>query len=374
MFSLSKVHHQTIRRKSAALLNLNSSFLQVRSFPCKKNIHHYEIIIATSARTPHSAIGTCHSFSSWRPNNNNSNNRYNSKSNPFKKLKPPKFSFGAGAAAVSGITLLSKSKGIFAALKLTKFATLGSMLLTVGTYTTIYGFPYAAGMVGLILVHESGHALAMKQLKVPFSPMVFIPFMGAAVSMKESPKKVYDEALIALAGPVMGTAGSFVVWGGGFALDSQLCFALADFGFMINLFNLIPIGMLDGGRIGSALSPYAGVAGVGIAGSMIAMGQVSNPIFYLITMGGAYQTGTRLWNDYNGVVNTSSHLPRNYYNITNSERMRIGCGYFGLIGTLFATMALNERFKKSPERMIFEEKAQRSDISGTGLSNIYRDY
>ena len=58
---------------------------------------------------------------------------------------------------------------------------------------------------------------------------------------------------------------------------------------MINLFNLIPVGMLDGGRIGNALSPYTGVAGVGLAGSMIYSGAVANPIFYLITLaGGGY--------------------------------------------------------------------------------------
>ena len=300
------------------------------------------------------AIAVCH-FSAGRPN------------------KPSgRFSLGAGAAALSGLTLLSKGKGILAALKLTKFASLGSMLLTVGTYSAFYGLPYAAGMVGLILVHESGHALVMRQLKIPFSPMVFVPFMGAAVSMKKQPKNAYEEALIALGGPVLGTVGAMGVWGGGFALNSQLCYALADFGFMINLFNLIPIGMLDGGRIGNALSPFAGVVGVGISGSMIALGQVSNPIFYLITLAGGYQTGMRLWNNYNGYVDPT--LPKNYYNISSSQRMTIGAGYFGLLGVLFTTMAVNERYKKSPERLIYEQKAQNAIMPGTGLSNDYRDY
>ena len=281
-------------------------------------------------------------------------------------------SFGAGAAALSGITLLSKGKGILAALKLTKFASLGSMLVTVGTYSAFYGLPYAAGMVGLILVHESGHALVMRHLKVPFSPMVFVPFMGAAVAMKEQPKNAYEEALIALGGPVLGSVGAMGVWGAGFALDSQLCFALADFGFMINLFNLIPIGMLDGGRIGNALSPYAGVVGVGISGSMIALGQVSNPIFYLITLAGGYQTGMRLYNDYHGHIDPS--LPRHYYNISSAQRMRIGAGYFGLLGVLFTTMAMNEMYKKSPERLVYEQRAQSAVLPGTGLSNHYRDY
>ncbi len=212
----------------------------------------------------------------------------------------------------------------------------------------------------------------MKHLKVPYSPMVFVPFLGAAVAMKETPKNAYDEALIAIAGPVMGTAGAFAVWGGGLATGSQLCYALADFGFMINLFNLIPIGMMDGGRIGNALSPYAGLAGVGIAGSLIVLDQIQNPIFYLVTLAGGYQTGMRLWNDYNGVVDKS--LPRNYYMISKSERMKIAGGYFGLMGVLFTAMSVNEYYKKSPERLRFEQKAQNSVMPGLGLNNNHKDY
>ena len=364
MFHFTKLHQPILRRKSTTATLFQSHFIRQ---PPISNFRNHIIYVASQP-----AIQNCCFFSSSSNGKPPYYNTKNSKSNPFKSIQSSKVSpFGAGAAALSGLTLLSKSKGIFAALKLTKFATLGSMLLTVGTYTTFYGFPYAAGMVGLILVHESGHALAMKKLKVPYSPMVFVPFMGAAVAMKESPKNVYDEALIAIAGPVMGTAGSFVVWGSAFALNSQLCFALADFGFMINLFNLIPIGMMDGGRIGKALSPYAGVAGVGIAGSMIALGQVSNPIFYLITMGGAYQTGMRFWNDYKGIVDTS--LPRNYYLISNRDRMKIAGGYFGLLGFLFTTMAVNEHFKKSPERLMYERKAQSAILPGMDLSNRHRD-
>jgi len=190
--------------------------------------------------------------------------------------------------------------------------------------------------------------------------------------MKETPKNAYDEALIAIAGPVMGTAGSFVVWGGGLATGSQLCFALADFGFMINLFNLIPIGMMDGGRIGNALSPYAGLAGVGVAGSLIALGEVHNPIFYLITLAGGYQTGMRLWNNYNGVVDSS--LPKNYYLISNNQRVKIAGGYFGLMGVLFTAMSINQYYKKSPERLVFEQKAKSGVLPGLGLNNDHNDY
>ena len=144
--------------------------------------------------------------------------------------------------------LWGKGKYILGALKLTKFASLGSLFVTIGGYTVFYGFPYAVGMTSLILIHESGHALVMKSLGIPFSPMVFVPFMGAAVAMKKRPKDAYEEALVAFGGPVLGSIGALGFAGAAQLMDSPLLFALADFGFMINLFNLIPLGMMDGGK------------------------------------------------------------------------------------------------------------------------------
>jgi hypothetical protein len=152
------------------------------------------------------------------------------------------FSAGAGILA-TGSLLLGKTKYLLAALKVTKLASLGSMILSIGAYSMLFGFPYAVGVVGQIFLHESGHAYAMHRLGVPFSPMVFIPFMGAVIAMKEQPRDAYQDAIIGAAGPVAGTlaAGAISIVGhlnGG----SQLLIALADFGFMINLFNLLPIG------------------------------------------------------------------------------------------------------------------------------------
>merc|ERR1719223_267962 len=157
--------------------------------------------------------------------------------------------------------------------------------------------------------------------------------------------------------------------------DSQLLIALADFGFMVNLFNMIPLGSLDGGRIGNALSHHTGLIGLGIAGSMIASGSISNPIFYLITIAGGYQTGSRYYDIYKGgtgiVGGSTSDLPRNYYSLSNMQRYKVAGGYFALLGVLFGSMAVNERYKKSPEQLRFEQKYGRRDNS---IDNIYRDY
>jgi Zn-dependent protease len=316
-----------------------------------KNYSHHPFLM--HSRLPKACVSTIQAqqFSTGKPNG----------SRP--KINPSRLG-GLGALSSFAFLSLTKSKSILAALKLTKFASLGSMLVTVGAYTTIYGLPYATGMVGLILVHESGHALVMRKLKIPFSPMIFVPFMGAAIAAKKHPKNAYHDALIALGGPALGTVGAGAVWGTGMLTGSQLCFALADFGFMINLFNLIPIGMLDGGRIGNALSPYTGIAGFGLAGSMIYAGAVSNPIFYLITLAGGYQSGMRLWNERKGIVDTS--LPRNFYNISNKERMVIGGSYVGLITILFSAMALNQNYKKSPRQV-------REVGMSSGLIKYYKD-
>ena len=223
------------------------------------------------------------------------------------------------------------------------------MLVTVGTYSMFYGLPFAAGMVGLILVHESGHALVMRKLGIPFSPMVFVPFIGAAVQMKRLPRDAYDEALVAFGGPVLGSVGACAVGAAGLALDSNLLIALAAFGFMINLFNLLPIGMMDGGRICGALSRWSGVAGLGIGGGLIYAGAISNPIFYLVMLAGG-------WDTFQKFYNPAGHLPKNYYAITAGQRATITAGYFGLVAALIGAMSVSSSLKKSPEELVRERR------------------
>eukprot|EP00549_Striatella_unipunctata_P004712 CAMPEP_0118717100 /NCGR_PEP_ID=MMETSP0800-20121206/27916_1 /TAXON_ID=210618 ORGANISM="Striatella unipunctata, Strain CCMP2910" /NCGR_SAMPLE_ID=MMETSP0800 /ASSEMBLY_ACC=CAM_ASM_000638 /LENGTH=279 /DNA_ID=CAMNT_0006623689 /DNA_START=293 /DNA_END=1132 /DNA_ORIENTATION=+ len=248
-----------------------------------------------------------------------------------------------GALGTGALVLFGKTKYILAALKLTKLASLGSMLLTVGTYSMFFGWPYAVGIVGLTVIHESGHALVMRHFGIPFSPMVFVPFIGASVAMNQQPRDAYEEALIALGGPVLGSLGAGAVAIGAHMTDSQLLYAVADFGFMVNLFNLMPIGSMDGGRITGALSPYAGVVGLGVGGGLIYTGAIQNPIFYLVMMAGTYSTFMRFYDPHS--------VPRNYYRITASQKVGIGGAYVGLIAALIAAMALNDRSKKNPEQL-----------------------
>lgn len=262
----------------------------------------------------------------------------------------PRWMQGAGLVGGAAV-LLGKTKYVLGALKLTKLASLGSMFLTIGTYSMFFGLPYAAGMVGLITVHEIGHALVMHQRGIPFSPMVFMPFMGAVIAMKNRPRDAWEDALVAFGGPVLGSVGAGAVAVGAHMTDSQLLFALADFGFMVNMFNLMPLGSMDGGRIAGALSPWAGVAGLGMGGTLVLSGQIMNPIFYLILLAGGWETFQRFYNP--------GSIPPNYYKITTAQRMAIGCGYAGLVGGLALAMDVNQRFKKPPEVLIHEAEMEK---------------
>ena len=170
--------------------------------------------------------------------------------------------------------------------------------------------------------------------------------------MNKHPKDAWEDAVIALGGPVLGSAGAAGVAVAAQVTQSQLLFALADFGFMINLFNLLPVGILDGGRVAAALSPYAGVAGLGLGGVLAYSGTISNPIFYLVLLAGGWETFQRFYHP--------DAVPPNYYKITSGQRLVITGGYFGLIAALLGAMAINQRSQKPPEVLIQEQQMEKS--------------
>lgn len=272
-------------------------------------------------------------------------------------------SLGTGLSVLYG-----KMKFVLIGLKLAKATPLISMLITSATYSLFFGWPYAIGMVGLIFVHECGHAIVMRHYGVPFSPMVFIPFMGAVISMKERPKNSYEEAIIAFGGPVLGSAAALGLAGMGAVTENQLLLALADWGLMINLFNLLPIGSLDGGRICSAVTPYIGVAGLLGGGAMIYYNVVHNPIFYLIMMAGTYSTTSRF-------MGWDEEATEDYYRIKPEDQGILFGSYLALIASLIGAMQLNDRFRKTPKQLQREKEApwETSDAWKHNEDGVYDD-
>jgi Zn-dependent protease len=123
------------------------------------------------------------------------------------------------------------------------------IFLAIGGYALIWGWRFGVGFVLLILIHELGHFFEARRQGLHPSLPVFIPFLGAYVAIKDAPFDPWRNALVSIWGPIAGGLGALAALVLGEALDSRLLLALAYAGFFLNLFNLIPIGFLDGGFI-----------------------------------------------------------------------------------------------------------------------------
>jgi Zn-dependent protease len=140
----------------------------------------------------------------------------------------------------------------------------GTIVLAIATYALVFGWPFAIGFVFLILCHEMGHYIAARQRGLAVSLPMFIPFLGAYIALKDQPHDAETEAYVAYAGPFVGSLACFGAYFLSRHYDSTLLLALAQSGFMINLFNLIPVSPLDGGRITAVLSPRVWLLGLPI--------------------------------------------------------------------------------------------------------------
>jgi Zn-dependent protease len=229
------------------------------------------------------------------------------------------------------VALLAKFKYILVAIFKFKVVTTSlTMLASIGAYALLWGWKFAVGFVLLIFVHELGHALEAKRQGLPVSAPIFIPFLGAAILLKENPLNVWREAQIALAGPIVGSLGAAAVWWYGEATDNNLLLALAFTGFFLNLFNLLPIVPLDGGRAVAALHPAFWLAGlIGLAALTFV---APNPILILILVVSALE----LWNRWRA---REAPEYREYYSIAGWQRAAVAVAYLGLAAALTVAMS-----------------------------------
>jgi Zn-dependent protease len=126
--------------------------------------------------------------------------------------------------------------------------------ISVAAYTLwFHSWTFALGFVLMILVHELGHVFEARRQGLQVSWPTFIPFLGAYVTIAKAGLSPWKNALISAAGPFAGGLAAAVVWAIGAYRDSTMLEVLANIGFLLNAFNLLPIGFLDGGHIlGSA--------------------------------------------------------------------------------------------------------------------------
>jgi Zn-dependent protease len=151
--------------------------------------------------------------------------------------------------------LAGKLKWVLALLKFLKLSSLLSLFLSIGAYALVYGWKFAVALVYLLYVHEMGHLFAARKLGIPTSKAIFIPFVGALIALKEEPKSAKDEAYLAYAGPFWGTLGFLPALPLYWMTEAPFWGLIIALGALINLFNLMPLHPLDGGRIASVISP-----------------------------------------------------------------------------------------------------------------------
>jgi len=212
--------------------------------------------------------------------------------------------------------------------------TLLSMALSIFVYSVVWGldWTFALGFVVLLFVHEMGHFVVMKMKHVASSPPVFVPFIGAVIGMRTMPRNVLDEAIIGIAGPIAGTIAALGVLIVGASAGGEWT-SLALVGLFLNLFNLLPVSPLDGGRIAAAVSRRLWPVGLILLACLLVVWH--NPFLLLVGLIGGLETVARM---------RGRHRPTagpGYYAISLRSRVVMGTLYAGLIAVIVVAMSSN---------------------------------
>ena len=234
-----------------------------------------------------------------------------------------------GPIAAAGLLALkfgTKLKVLLVALpKLKLFTTSGSMLVSIAAYALLWGWTFAVGFVLLLLLHELGHVIQLRREGVEASAPMFIPFLGAVIAAKSMGDDAAAEVRVGLAGPVLGSIATLVPVGIWLATGNEFWQALAYVGFLINLFNLLPVLPLDGGRAMAALSPWVWL--VGFAGLVALTIFFPNPILLLVLLFGGLESWRR-WKARN------TPEGRTYHAVPAGTRALVAVTYLGLAALL----------------------------------------
>ena len=251
---------------------------------------------------------------------------------PFEPRKPGLIKRTVGPAVAAIAAFLAKFKAILVLLpKIKLLSTSGTMLVSIAAYTLIWGFPFALGFVVLLLVHELGHVIQLRREGIKASWPMFIPFMGAVISARSLGDSALAEARVGLAGPILGSIGSaacIFVW---HATGNDIWRALAFTGFFLNLFNLLPVVPLDGGRAMAAMAPWMWF--VGFVGLVALAFVFPNPVILIIILFGGLETWRR-WKQ----LRLGGEDQQAYYRVKPLDRFLVAAVYLSLIALLVVGM------------------------------------
>lgn len=234
------------------------------------------------------------------------------------------------APVVLVLVFFGKLKTLFLFLLKFKFfaffiKTGSTMLFSIWIYAYGLGWPFAVGFVLLIFVHECGHLVAARRCGLKVGLPVFIPFMGAMIALKEAPRNAWIEAQVGIGGPILGTAGALICLVVYQLFPYPLFLALAYSGFWLNLFNLIPIIPLDGGRIVTAISPWLWLVGIVVLVPILFYSSFN--LFVILIVGLSLP---RVFSLFRKRTDTEQR----FFDLTGSQRIWMSIQYFGLAAVL----------------------------------------
>lgn len=224
---------------------------------------------------------------------------------------------------------LAKLKILLVALPkigLLKTALLG--LTNLWFYALFWGWRIAALVIVLLLIHEAGHAIAFRAFGLGVARIGFTPFIGAYAMSKRAASSAWVGAMCALAGPFIGGLGCLALWVYGHTQGSDLASAAAALGFLLNLFNLVPVVPFDGGAAAAAIHPYIWVVGViALTGLALAFPNIIMWLFVAIALWQA-------WKMLKHYRSGDEEALLYYRSVTTSQRIIVVVLYFGLAALL----------------------------------------
>jgi len=241
---------------------------------------------------------------------------------------------GGGIAAAGALVakFLAQLKGlIFLLPKIKLLAFAASAAVSVVAYGLLWGWAFGGGFVVLLFVHEMGHVIQLRREGIKASAPFFIPFLGAVVMANLWSGDALREARVGLAGPVLGTIGAALCFPLYWLTGDHLFLALAYVGFLLNLFNLLPVLPLDGGRAMAAMAPWMWF--VGFLALIPAAIFLHGPIIFLIIILGGREVWVRWHQRRSGTLEQAA-----YYRVSRRNRLLVGMVYIGLIAVLAVGM------------------------------------
>ena len=185
--------------------------------------------------------------------------------------------------------LLAKSKALLTAVFKLKF--LLSFAAFVGVYWSLYGWQFGLGFAGLILIHELGHYVDVRRRGLPAEMPVFLPGLGAYVRWQALGVSLETRAAVSLAGPFAGLLAAvacLVLWQ---RTGEHLWAALASASAVLNVLNLIPVWVLDGGQAAAALSKVDRI--VLLTAALLLWLGLGQGVYFLVAVGVGYRFFTK---------------------------------------------------------------------------------